>query len=71
MLANSVGVIDRTYTGNVLVPLRKVDLRMPDLELPARVVQIIPRPIVHVQWQQVDSFDETARGEGGFGSTGK
>lgn len=71
MLANSVGVIDRTYTGNVLVPLRKVDLRMPDLELPARVVQIIPRPIVHVQWQQVESFDETARGEGGFGSTGK
>ncbi|EAY27787.1 dUTP diphosphatase [Microscilla marina] len=69
MLANSVGVIDRTYTGNVLVPLRKVDVKMPDLDLPARIVQIIPRPIVHVQWQQVEDFDETARGEGGFGST--
>lgn len=71
MLANSVGVIDRTYTGNVLVPLVKVDQNMPDLELPARVVQIIPRPIVHGQWQQVDSFDATERGAGGFGSSGK
>ena len=40
MLANSVGVIDRTYTGNVLVPLIKVDKSMPDLILPARVVQL-------------------------------
>lgn len=71
MLANSVGVIDRTYTGNVLVPLIKIDADMPDLELPARVVQIIPRPIVHGQWQQVENFEATQRGAGGFGSSGK
>ncbi|OJJ21036.1 hypothetical protein BKI52_10715 [marine bacterium AO1-C] len=71
MLANSVGIIDRTYTGNVLVPLIKIDQNMPDLELPARVVQIIPRSIVHGQWQQVDSFDATERGAGGFGSSGR
>jgi len=71
MLANSVGIIDRTYTGNVLVPLIKIDQNMPDLTLPARVVQIIPRPIVHGQWQQVDSFEATERGTGGFGSSGK
>ncbi|HAS45469.1 MAG TPA: hypothetical protein DCS93_33605 [Microscillaceae bacterium] len=71
MLANSVGIIDRTYTGNVLVPLIKVDQNMPDLTLPARVVQIIPRPIVHGQWQQVSSFEATERGAGGFGSSGK
>lgn len=71
MLANNVGVIDRTYTGNVLVPLIKIDKNMPELNLPARVVQIIPRPIIHVQWQQVETFEETARGAGGFGSTGK
>ena len=70
MLANSVGVIDRTYTGPVLVALRKADPDAPDLELPNRLVQIIPRPIVHVRWQQVDALGETARGAGGFGSTG-
>lgn len=70
MLANSVGVIDRTYTGPVLVALRKVDPEAPDLELPARLVQIIPRPIIHVQLEQVETLDETERGAGGFGSTG-
>jgi deoxyuridine 5'-triphosphate nucleotidohydrolase len=70
VLANSVGVIDRTYTGPVLVALLKVDPDAPDLELPARIVQIIPRPIVHIQWEEVESFDETLRGAGGFGSTG-
>ena len=71
MLANSIGVIDRTYVGPVLVPLRKVDPHAPDLELPARLVQIIPRPIVHIQWEEVEALDETARGAGGFGSTGQ
>lgn len=71
MLANNVGIIDRTYTGNVLVPLIKIDKNMPDLTLPARIVQIIPRPIVHGQWHQVESFEATERGAGGFGSSGK
>ncbi len=71
MLANSVGIIDRTYTGNVLVPLIKIDQDRPNLELPARIVQLIPRPIIHGQWQQVDSFEATERGAGGFGSSGK
>ena len=70
MLANSVGVIDRTYTGPVLVALRKVDPDAPNLDLPARLVQIIPRPVVHVRFVEVDALDETARGAGGFGSTG-
>jgi deoxyuridine 5'-triphosphate nucleotidohydrolase len=70
-VANSVGVIDRTYTGPIMVPLVKLDPRAPDLELPARVVQIIPRPVVHVQIEEVEELDETARGAGGFGSTGR
>jgi deoxyuridine 5'-triphosphate nucleotidohydrolase len=70
IIANSVGVIDRTYKGPVLVPLIKVDASMPDLTLPCRLVQLIPRPIVHVQWLEVEELDETGRGDGGFGSTG-
>ena len=71
MLANSVGVIDRSYRGEVLVPLRKVDPDAPDLEFPCRLVQLIPRPIIHVEFEELDDLDETARGDGAFGSTGK
>lgn len=70
ILANSVGVIDRGYTGEILVPMIKVDPAAPDLPLPARIVQIIPRPIVHVDLVEVPALDDTGRGSGGFGSTG-
>ncbi len=70
VLANSIGVIDRTYVGPILVPLIKFDTSAPDLELPARLVQIIPRPIVHFEPVWAESLDETERGDGGFGSTG-
>jgi deoxyuridine 5'-triphosphate nucleotidohydrolase len=71
ILANSVGVIDRGYTGEVLVPLIKVDPEAADLALPARIVQIVPRPIVHVDLEEVPALDDTQRGDGGFGSTGR
>jgi deoxyuridine 5'-triphosphate nucleotidohydrolase len=70
MLANSVGVIDRSYVGEILVPLVKIDPDAPELTLPARIVQIVPRPIVHVELELVESLDTTRRGEGSFGSTG-
>lgn len=73
MLANSIGIIDRTYLGNIIVALRKIDKEAPDLVLPQRLVQIIPTPIIHFQMKEVHEFDinETERGEGGFGSTDK
>lgn len=71
MLANSIGVIDRGYVGEILVPLVKIDPHAPELELPARIVQLIPRPIIHMQLREVASLDETDRSEGGFGSTGQ
>jgi deoxyuridine 5'-triphosphate nucleotidohydrolase len=70
MLANCVGVIDRGYTGEILVPLIKVDPAAAELALPARLVQMIPRQIIAAQLIEVDSFDETLRGSGGFGSSG-
>lgn len=69
MLANSVGIIDRGYRSNLLVPLVKISKDAPDLTLPFRAVQIIPRRICHLRSLEVESFDETHRGEGGFGST--
>lgn len=70
ILANGIGVIDRTYTGPLIACLIKEDISAPDLELPAKVLQIIPRQIVHLQISE-EELDETDRGEKGFGSTGQ
>lgn len=70
VLANNIGIIDMSYTGNIIVPLIKIDKSKPDLELPCRLVQIIPRPIQHFKCVEVDELEDTERGVGGFGSTG-
>jgi deoxyuridine 5'-triphosphate nucleotidohydrolase len=73
MLANNVGIIDRTYRGTVIVPLIKVDNTQPDLELPSRLVQIIPRQIQHLEPIEIseEELAQSERNTGGFGSTGK
>lgn len=43
ILANSVGIIDQSYTGEIMVPLLKVDPDAPDIQLPIKLVQLIPR----------------------------
>lgn len=70
MLANNIGIIDQSYRSSIKVALVKINKDLPDLPLPARVVQIIPRHVIHLEPKEVDELDETARGEGGFGSTG-
>ena len=47
ILANSVGIIDRTYINSIKVVLYKFDKNKPDLELPIRAVQLIPKMIIH------------------------
>jgi dUTP pyrophosphatase len=71
VLANGVGIIDRNYRGEVLVALRKVDPTAPDLDLPCRLAQLVPRAWHDVSVAEVPSLDpsETDRAEGGFGST--
>ncbi len=70
MLANSVGVIDPNFSGTIKIPLVKIDPSMPDLELPARVAQLILKPYV-VSEGYVSKKEKllTDRGDGGFGST--
>lgn len=69
--ANNIGILDRGFLGEVKVALLKTDQNAPDLELPCKIAQIIPQQIQHFEIVEVDSFDETGRGEGGFGSTDK
>jgi deoxyuridine 5'-triphosphate nucleotidohydrolase len=71
MLANSVGIIDPNYTGNILIALVKVDEDAPDLELPFRCCQLIFRKHVIADMIESDTdFGDTSRGQGGFGSSG-
>jgi dUTP pyrophosphatase len=69
MLANSVGIIDVSYTGELLVVLRKMDTEAPGLTLPAKIVQLIPRARLEVNFILKMELQETDRSDGGFGST--
>lgn len=72
MMANSVGIIDASYTGNIYVALVRVDPEAEMLKLPFKGFQLILRKqnYVNVEVQlSSDSLCETSRGEGGFGST--
>lgn len=68
MLANNVGIIDQAYTGEIMVPLIKIDPDAPDIELPTKLVQLIPR-----RWfgfrPLCAEINYTSRADGGFGST--
>lgn len=71
MLGNSVGVIDKTYRGNlkaVAVPL----MNGPKVEAGTRITQIVaPNMTIPIKEVRiVTNLNETSRGEGGFGSTG-
>ena len=73
MLANSIGIIDPSYNGNLLIALTKIDPETPDIVFPFRCCQLIFRKQLHVtlsETEDLEKFDATARGSGGFGSTG-
>lgn len=71
MLSNSIGIIDNSYRGNLYIPLTKVELDAPDLELPFKCCQLIIREQIHINMIEVaeDIIDNTTRDNGGFGST--
>ena len=70
MLANGVGVIDSGYTGEVKVPLFNASPRVFELPGCARIAQLVIVPCMLPKFEQVESLEDTERGEGGFGSTG-
>jgi len=69
MLANNVGVIDASYRGNIIVALVRVVEDAPEIELPMRLVQLIPRQLILMQPVEGELSD-TTRGSKGFGSSG-
>jgi deoxyuridine 5'-triphosphate nucleotidohydrolase len=73
MLANSIGIIDNNYRGNLMIALTKICDYTPEIELPFKCCQLIIRKQISANLFEVksDDFTETERNEGGFGSTSK
>ncbi len=69
--ANKVGVIDSDYRGEVMVALHNHSTIAQKVEKGERIAQLIIAPYVHAIFEEADELDDTVRGEGGFGSTGK
>ena len=69
--ANKVGVIDADYRGEVMVFLHNHGSHPQTVEDGDRIAQLVVTPYLTAQFQIVDELDETQRGSGGFGSTGR
>lgn len=70
MLANSIGIIDCSYKGELLIALTKIDDSVPDISFPFRCCQLIMKKQVYPTMVEVDDVSESKRGYGGFGSSG-
>jgi dUTP pyrophosphatase len=71
VLCNSCGTVDRGYTGEVCAFFYHVMPNMPKYEPGDRVAQMKIGFTVPIEFVEVEELDETERGDGGFGSTGK
>ncbi len=69
--ANKVGVIDSDYRGEIKVALYNQSGQKKLVKNGERIAQIVIAPFLAPEFTEVSELDETDRGEGGFGSTGK
>ncbi len=69
--ANKVGVVDSDYRGEVMVALHNHSDKTQQIEPYERIAQMVIAPFLKVDFEVADELDDTVRGAGGFGSTGK
>lgn len=69
--ANKVGVIDADYRGEVMVTLHNHGKEAQIIEEGERIAQMVIAPYIAANFILSDELDDTVRGEGGFGSTGR
>ena len=70
-LANCVGVIDCGYINQVYVPLHNDSNGIRVIKNGDRIAQLVFMPYLNVNFEETDYLENTDRGSGGFGSTGK
>ncbi|MFA5529026.1 MAG: dUTP diphosphatase [Thiohalomonadaceae bacterium] len=71
VLGNLVGLIDSDYQGQVFVSCWNRGNDSFTIQVGERIAQMVFVPVVQVAFQIVDNFNESARGTGGFGHTGR
>ena len=69
-LPNTPGTIDSDYRGELKVIMINLGQDAFVIRRGDRIAQLVLAPVVRAAWEEVVDLDETARGEGGFGSTG-
>ena len=65
------GILDEDYTGEVIVIILNTTDKYLSINNGDRIAQMAIRPYYQGEFEEVDELDETERGDGGFGSTGK
>ena len=70
-LVNTPGTVDSDYRGEILVGLQNSGDTDFTIQPGERIAQLMVVPVVQAQVQMVEELDDTARGAGGFGSTGR
>ena len=68
---NTPGTIDSDYRGEVKVILANLGDDTFDVVRGERIAQLVPAPVLRASFSEVASLDDTERGTGGFGSTGR
>ena len=68
--ANKVGVVDCDYRGEVMVALHNHSNAPQTVASGERIAQLVIAPYIVADFEEADELSNTARGEGGFGSTG-
>ena len=68
---NTPGTIDSDYRGEVKVILANLGSEPFEIVRGERIAQLVPAPVLRAAFKEVDDLDQTARGAGGFGSTGR
>ncbi len=69
-VANAPGTVDSDYRGEVGVILANLGAEPVEIAHGDRIAQMVIAPVTRGLWREVETLDETARGAGGFGSTG-
>jgi dUTP pyrophosphatase len=70
-VTNCVGTIDSDYTGEIKVSLINLSTDTVVIYPGDRIAQMVVAKYEKVTWEEVAALDETERGDGGFGSTGR
>jgi len=65
------GTIDSDYRGELKVVLVNLGEAPFEIVRGERIAQLVPAPVQRAQFAEVEDLDDTARGDGGFGSTGR